>query len=82
MGMKFSFGKPKLIIKADDFCDYISQESLAFLRIIGMLITGVLLGPYVLNLFDESILGISVDLRQIALVIILIKAELSLNIHT
>ena len=33
MGMKFSLGKPKLLIKADDFCDYISQESLAFLRI-------------------------------------------------
>lgn len=50
-------------------------------RIIGMLITGVLLGPYVLNLFDESLLGISADLRQMALVIILIKAGLSLNIQ-
>ena len=50
-------------------------------RIIGMLITGILLGPYVLNLFDESILGISSDLRQMALVIILIKAGLSLNIQ-
>lgn len=50
-------------------------------RIIGMLVTGILLGPYVLNLFDESILGISADLRQMALVIILIKAGLSLNIE-
>ena len=50
-------------------------------RIIGMLITGILLGPYVLDLFDSSILGISADLRRMALVIILIKAGLSLNIE-
>lgn len=56
-------------------------QKLKLPRIIGMLITGVLLGPYVLNLFDESILGISPDLRQMALVIILIKAGLSLNIQ-
>lgn len=56
-------------------------QKLRLPRIIGMLITGVLLGPYVLNLFDESILGISPDLRQMALVIILIKAGLSLNIQ-
>ena len=56
-------------------------QKLRLPRIIGMLITGVLLGPYVLNLFDESILGISTDLRQMALVIILIKAGLSLNIQ-
>lgn len=49
-------------------------------RIIGMLVTGIVLGPYVLNLLDVSILGISADLRQMALVIILIKAGLSLNI--
>lgn len=56
-------------------------QKLKLPRIIGMLLTGVLLGPYVLNLFDESILGISADLRQMALVIILIKAGLSLNIQ-
>lgn len=50
-------------------------------RIIGMLITGILLGPYVLDLFDGSILTISADLRQMALVIILIKAGLSLNLE-
>ena len=50
-------------------------------RIIGMLVTGVLLGPYVLNLFDESILGVSAELRRMALVIILIKAGLSLSIE-
>lgn len=49
-------------------------------RIIGMLVTGVVLGPYVLDLFDASLLGISAELRQIALVIILIKAGLSLNV--
>lgn len=49
-------------------------------RLVGMLLTGVLLGPFVLNLLDDSILGISSDLRQIALVIILIKAGLSLNL--
>lgn len=50
-------------------------------RIIGMLITGIVLGPYVLDLFDNSILNISSELRQMALVIILIKAGLSLNIE-
>lgn len=49
-------------------------------RIIGMLVTGILLGPYVLDLLDPTILGISTELRQIALIIILIKAGLSLNI--
>ena len=49
-------------------------------RIIGMLFVGILLGPYALNLLDDSILSISADLRQMALVIILIKAGLSLNL--
>lgn len=49
-------------------------------RIIGMLFTGILLGPYVLNCLDGSVLGISSELRQIALIIILIKAGLSLNL--
>lgn len=49
-------------------------------RIIGMLITGIVLGPYVLDFLDPSILGISAELRQIALIIILIKAGLSLKI--
>lgn len=49
-------------------------------RIIGMLFTGILLGPYVLDLLDDSLLGISADLRQIALLIILLKAGLSLNL--
>ncbi len=55
-------------------------QSLKLPRIIGMLITGILLGPYVLDLFDPSILSISSDLRQMALIIILLKAGLSLNL--
>ena len=49
-------------------------------RILGMLATGIVLGPYALNLLDPSILSISADLRQMALVIILLKAGLSLNL--
>lgn len=49
-------------------------------RIIGMLLTGIVLGPYVLNLLDPSILSISSELRQMALIIILVKAGLSLNL--
>ncbi len=49
-------------------------------RIIGMLITGIVIGPYVLDFLDPKLLGISSELRQIALIIILIKAGLSLNI--
>ena len=49
-------------------------------RIIGMLVTGNLLGSCVLNWLSESILGISSELRQMALIIILLKAGLSLNL--
>lgn len=55
-------------------------QSLKLPRIIGMLFTGILLGPYVLNLLDPSILSVSADLRQMALIIILLKAGLSLNL--
>ena len=48
-------------------------------RLVGMLLTGILLGPFVLDLLDPQILGISAELRRMALVIILIKAGLSLN---
>ena len=50
-------------------------------RIIGMLICGIVLGPYVLDLLDASILGISSELRQMALIIILIKAGLALDLQ-
>ena len=55
-------------------------QRLGLPRIIGMLFTGILLGPYVLNWLDPSILSISADLRQMALIIILLKAGLSLNL--
>lgn len=48
--------------------------------IIGMLITGIVLGPYVLDMLDPTILSISSELRQMALIIILLKAGLSLNL--
>lgn len=48
--------------------------------LLGMIIVGIVLGPYALNLIDESIMSISADLRQIALVIILTRAGLSLNL--
>lgn len=47
--------------------------------LIGMLATGVILGPYVFNLLDSSILGISAELRKIALIIILTRAGLGLD---
>ncbi len=49
--------------------------------LLGMLLTGMILGPYDLNMLDGSILGISADLRQIALIIILTRAGLSLDIQ-
>lgn len=55
-------------------------QKLKLPRILGMLATGIVLGPYVLNGLDSSILGISGDLRQMALIIILLKAGLSLNL--
>ena len=48
--------------------------------LLGMIIAGVIISPYALNLIDESMLNISADIRQIALVIILTRAGLSLDI--
>lgn len=48
--------------------------------LLGMLLTGIILGPYVLDVFDDSILAISSDMRKIALIIILTRAGLSLDI--
>ena len=50
-------------------------------RIIGMILAGILLGPYVFNLIAPEVLAISVDLRQIALIIILLRAGLSLSFN-
>lgn len=55
-------------------------QKLKLPRIIGMLLTGIVLGPYVLDFLDPSILSISADLRKMALIIILIKAGLSLDL--
>lgn len=49
-------------------------------RIVGMLAAGIVLGPHVLNLLDPSILAVSADLRQMALIIILLKAGLTLDL--
>ena len=49
--------------------------------LVGMLLAGILLGPCVLNLLSPSLLGISADLRQLALVIILTRAGLSLELE-
>ncbi|MDU3523575.1 cation:proton antiporter [Clostridium sp.] len=48
--------------------------------LVGMILTGIILGPHMLNLLDSSIIGISYELRQIALVIILTRAGLALDI--
>ena len=50
-------------------------------QLIGMLLTGIILGPYLLNLLNTKILSISADLRQIALIIILTRAGLNLDIN-
>lgn len=53
---------------------------LGFPSLLGMIITGMVLGPFFLDLIDSSILNISSDLRKLALVIILTRAGLSLDI--
>lgn len=49
--------------------------------LLGMLATGVVLGPFVLNLISGEILDISSELRQIALIVILVRAGLSLDMN-
>lgn len=56
-------------------------EKLKLPKLLGMLLTGILLGPYMLNLLNPSILSISTDLRQIALIIILTRAGLNLDVE-
>lgn len=55
-------------------------QKLKLPSLLGMLLTGVVLGPYVLDLLDPSILNISAELRKIALIIILTRAGLGLDI--
>ena len=56
-------------------------QKLKLPRIIGMRVTGMVLGPDVLDFLDSSILSISAELRKMALIIILLKAGLSLNLN-
>lgn len=57
------------------FCKKIKLPSL-----LGMIVTGIVLGPYVLNLIDFSLLSVSVEIRKIALIIILTRAGLGLDL--
>ena len=61
------------------FLGYILNK-LRLPALLGMLITGIVLGPHALNLIDSSLLSISAELRQTALVIILLRAGLALDI--
>lgn len=68
-----------LILILGMFMGWICQK-MKLPALLGMLITGIILGPYGLNLLDGSILGISAELRKIALIIILTRAGLGLNL--
>lgn len=57
------------------------SDRLKLPRLVGMIAAGILLGPYVLNLLDTTILELSADLRQTALIIILTRAGLSLDLN-
>ena len=56
-------------------------KKIRFPSLFGMIIAGVIIGPCMLNLVDDSILGISTDIRRIALIVILIRAGLKLNVN-
>ena len=68
-----------LILILGMFMGWICQK-IKLPSLLGMLIAGIVLGPYVLNLLDDSILGISAELRKIALIIILTRAGLGLDL--
>lgn len=55
-------------------------EKIKLPNIIGMLLVGIMLGPSMFNMLDESLLSISGDIKEIALIIILLKAGLSLDL--
>ena len=55
-------------------------EKLKFPSLFGMIIAGILIGPGALSLIDPSVLNISSDLRRIALIVILIRAGLKLDL--
>ena len=68
-----------LIFLIGMFFGYIAKK-LKLPSLVGMLLSGILIGPFSLNLIDTSILNISAELRQMALVVILLRAGLALNL--
>ena len=48
--------------------------------LLGYLIAGILFGPFGLNLVDSDLLRLSPDIRQVALIVILTRAGLSLDV--
>ncbi|MEG2583833.1 MAG: cation:proton antiporter, partial [Oscillospiraceae bacterium] len=56
-------------------------EKLKLPKLLGMMVTGIILSPYALNLIDPTVISISADLRKIALIIILARAGLALDIQ-
>ncbi len=68
-----------LILLAGMTCGFICKK-IKLPALLGMLLTGIVLGPFVLNLIDDSILNISSEIRKIALVIILTRAGLGLDV--
>lgn len=67
-----------LILFAGMFLGFLCKK-IKLPGLLGMMIAGILLGPHVLNVIDGSILGISAEIRKIALIIILIRAGLKLS---
>ena len=57
------------------------MQKLRLPGLVGMLLTGIIMGPYVLNLIVPELLNISADLRKLALIVILTRAGLSLDIE-
>jgi NhaP-type Na+/H+ or K+/H+ antiporter len=57
-----------------------TMQKLKLPGLVGMLLTGIVLGPYALNLIAPELLNISADLRQITLIVILTRAGLALDI--
>lgn len=69
------------IILLSGFLAGLFFEKIKLPKIVGMIIIGILIGPSILNIIDDSIINISAMLRQIALVIILTRSGLSLNLN-
>lgn len=62
------------------FAFSVVAEKVKLPRLVGFILAGIVLGPYGMNLLDASLLSISAEIRQMALVVILIRAGLSLNL--